>query len=201
MYNSSYICENFACLPQIVRIRGICPSREFFTVDFLSSDQYRLLHIKVFPAERRLVINSFVKDGWGEEAPFGDLDLTVGAPIDMVLLLTNSGVRLSFNERVLEFFPWRATIAKTSVIAIEGIDAALFRSGCWSESTREVEIAPSSALDPEVARSLISKDGSPPVTVDRVLLVSAITQLEAQIEHVTAELTNVRHLLGLDYSR
>ena len=84
MYTNSYICENFTCLPQLVRLRGICPSREFFTMDFLSSDRERLLHIKVFPGERRMVINSFVKNGWGEEAPFGDLDMTVGAPVSFV---------------------------------------------------------------------------------------------------------------------
>jgi len=200
MYTNSYICENFTCLPQLVRLRGICPSREFFTIDFLSSDRERLLHIKVFPGERRMVINSFVKNGWGEEAPLGDLDVTVGAPIDMVLLLTNSGVRTSFNERVLAFFPWRAAISKTSVIAVEGIDAALFRSGRWSEATREIEIAPSSALDPEVARSLLGEAESPPAMVDRIVVASAVAQLEQHIEYVAAELTKLRRLLGLDYA-
>jgi hypothetical protein len=200
MYHNTYICEDFACLPQIVRIRGICPALEFFTVDFLSTDQQRLLHIKVFPEERRLVINSFLNDSWGEEAPSSDLDLAIGAPIDLVLLLTNSGVRGSFNDRVLEFYAWRAPISKTSAITIEGIDAALFRSGLWSESAREIEIAPSNPLDPEVAQSLIAEGEPPPAIIDRGVLVAVIEALEEHLQSVRAEIGNIRRLLGLDYA-
>jgi hypothetical protein len=201
MYHNTYICEDFACLPQIVRIRGICPALEFFTVDFLSTDQQRLLHIKVFPGERRVVINSFLNDSWGEEAPSSDLDLAIGAPIDLVLLLTNSGVRSSFNDRVLEFYAWRAPISKTSAIAIEGIDAALFRSGLWSESAREIEIAPSNPLDPEVAQSLIGEGEPPPAIVDRGVLVATIEELEEHMQNVGEKIINIRRLLGLDYAR